>query len=243
MQIELEKIKEKYSFKRLLDLLNNFTNKDISSKEIDVIEREVDLYWKEHYKDFSKYYSYEYLYIGLNCFKKYSKNCVLKTYEYLNDKNIKTILDYGAGPGWTTNLLQRLFPDAQVYYFNLEDDSSESDQNIYFTKYKVEKIKVLNSLDEVKNKKFDIIFASELFEHIEKPIDILRMLMPLCSKYFITSNAFGPEAYGHFTSYDVDGEILLPRETSKKFLKEMRTEFKDMKIKTWNSRPRIFERK
>ncbi len=235
---KISEFKEKYSNAMCLELINGFLQKDLSYQDVDDLEKIVDVDWKIDYKNFNRYYSYEYLYIALNCFKKYSKNSVFKTFEYLGSEKIEKILDLGAGIGLTTNLLQDLFPNSKVYYLNLE----KSLQNEFFEKIKKPEIVIINNEEDLYNNEFDIIFASELFEHIENPIDLLRKTMKICNKFFVTSNAFGPEAYGHFTSYLVDDVVLAPRETSKKFLKTMREEFEDMKIKTWNSRPRIFKR-
>lgn len=235
---DITEFKEKYSNTRCLKIINDFLQKDLSYQDVDDLEKIVDGEWKTIYKNFDKYYSYEYLYVALNCFKKYSKNSVFKTFEYLGSEKIEKILDLGAGIGLTTNLLQDLFPNSKVYYLNLE----KSLQNDFFEKIKKKEIQIINNEEDLYDNKFDIIFASELFEHIEKPIELLKKTMKICDKFFITSNAFGPEAYGHFTSYSVDDVVLAPRETSKKFLKTIREEFEDMKIKTWNSRPRIFKR-
>lgn len=235
MKTNNKKINEKY-----LISINNFLNKSLTYKEINKIEEKIDFFWKKHYKNFIKYYSYEYLYISFNCFKKYSKNCVLETYKYTYNKNIKTILDYGAGIGLTTNLLQELFPKSQVYYINLKN----SLQDKYFLVIKNKKIKVLNSLNIIKKEKsFDIIFASELFEHIEEPINLLRILMKKCKKYFIINNSFGSDAYGHFNLYIYNKKKLTSRNISKLFLKTIREEFEEIEIKNWNNRPRIFKRK
>ncbi len=233
-----EEIKEKYSNARCLKIINDFLQKDLSYQDVDDLEKIVDEEWKRNYKNFDKYYTYEYVYVALNCFKKYSKNSVFKTFEYLGSEKINKILDLGAGIGLTTNLLQDLFPNSEVYYLNLE----KSIQNDFFEKIKKEKIKIINNEEDLYNNSFDIVFASELFEHIEKPIELLEKTMKICNKYYVTSNAFGPEAYGHFTSYFIDDVVASPREASKKFLKTIREEFEDMKIKTWNSRPRIFKK-
>ncbi|MFA5394998.1 MAG: class I SAM-dependent methyltransferase [Methanogenium sp.] len=234
----ISELKEKYSNAKCLKTINDFLQKDLTYQDVDDLEKIIDEEWKTNYKNFDKYYSYEYIYIALNCFKKYSKNSVFKTFEYLGSDKIEKILDLGAGIGLTTNLLQDLFPNSKVYYLNLE----KSLQNDFFEKIKNPKIEIINNEEDLYNNKFDIIFASELFEHIEKPIELLKKTMKICDKYFVTSNAFGPEAYGHFTSYSVDDIVFAPRETSKKFLKTIREEFEEMKIKTWNSRPRIFKR-
>lgn len=232
-------IQEKYNLKNCLNSINAFLKKDLSFQDIDYLEKQIDLYWNEHYKDFNKYYDYEYLYISLNCFKKYSKNCILKIVEYLKDKNIKKILDFGAGIGLTTNMLQDLFSNSQVYYNNLESTI----QSEYFLSIKNKDIKILNTLKEITdNGPYDIIIASELFEHIEKPISLLKFLMKECNKYFVTVNSFNTNAYGHFKKFEHYGISFMPNDISKLFLRNIRTQFKEDEIKAWNSRPRIFKR-
>jgi|SRR3972149_6410646 len=230
---------KKYSFDILLKDLNNFLNKNLSFEDVDKLENEIDEYWKQHYYDFSKYYSYEYLYIALNCFKKYSKKFALTTFESLKNEKIETILDYGAGSGYTTNLLQDLFVESKVYYFNLE----KSLQNDYFLKNKHKNIKILNSDKELESMTFDLVFITELFEHAEKPLELLKKLLSVCSRFFVVSTSFKPEAYGHFQLYINNKEIWEPSKTSNYFYKEIKKDFQILNIKDWNNRLKIFERK
>lgn len=230
---------EKYNLKNCLNSINAFLKKDLSYQNINCLEKKIDLYWNEHYKDFNKYYDYEYLYISLNCFKKYSKNCVLKVVECLKDESIKKILDFGAGIGLTTNLLQDLFSNSQVYYTNLES----SLQNEYFLENKHNKIRILNSLEKTLIEgPYDLIMTCELFEHIEKPITLLKSLMSICSNYFTIENSFNTKAYGHFKRFNHYGIDYKPDEITKLFLRNIRSQFEEIEIEAWNFRPRIFKR-
>jgi len=239
LYIHMLRINKKYNLENCLNSINIFLNKNLSYKNINDLEEKTNIYWNEHYKDFSKYYDYEYLYIALNCFKKYSKNCVLKIFEYLKDKKIEKILDFGAGIGLTTNLLQDLFLDSPVYYTNLES----SLQNKYFLENKNNDIKILNSLEEILlNGPYDLIVACELFEHIEKPISLLKNLMRVCNNYFGIENSFNTDAYGHFKEFNHYGINYKPDDITKLFLRNIRSQFEEIEIEAWNFRPRIFKR-
>jgi cyclopropane fatty-acyl-phospholipid synthase-like methyltransferase len=153
----------------------------------------------------------------------------------LKGKKIKSILDYGAGLGLTSMQLAESFPNAKVYYYNYPG----SLQDKFFLSLKDSRINYLKKVDG----EYDVIFCSELFEHIKRPLDLLKDLMNRCNRYFCTSNAFGTKSYGHYDLYDVNGGMMEPRRTSKIFYKTMREQFKDAEIPSWNGRPRLFIRK
>ena len=219
----------------LLKEVNKFTGFNIKSfKDVTMLEKETDYFWNKHPGDLSKYESFHYLYIALNCYKKYSRNSVKRLSEALPKKEIKSILDFGAGLGLTSLQLAEEYPNAKVSYYNYPG----SLQDRFFLSIKDDKVEYLKKLTG----EYDVIFCSELFEHIEKPIDLLKKLMLRCKKYFCVSNAFGTKSYGHYDAYIVDDHVVKPRKTSKIFNETMREQFKDSKIRSWNGRPRLFKR-
>lgn len=203
-------------------------------------EKELDDWWYENYPDFSRYQSYHYLYAGLNCFNNYSKQCALYAHQYLGDKNIKSIVDVGAGIGLSTMLLADLFPEAKVYYNNI----TPSLQADFFEAHKDSKnITDITEKEMMQHGPFDMLFASEYFEHFEYPMRQTDFLLNKVGfKYLVINNSFNVRAYGHFKEFK-HNETLTPKNMSKLWLKTVRQDFSDLKVKCWNGRPKMFEKK
>jgi len=239
--INMNEILNKYKYKDLLNNINIFLNKNLSIKDVEELENSIDDYWCKGngYKDFSIYFKDIYLYAALRCFVRFSKDTVLKTYSVLKNEDIKSILDYGVGIGLTTNLISDLFKNSKVYYYNLDN----SIQKIYFNKIKNNDIEILNNEKDVFERKYDVIFLLELFEHIEYPIDLLHQLLNVCNKYLVINNTFKFCAYGHFKEYYYSNNVYSPRQMSKLFLKEINMYCNKLPVCFWNDRPKIFLKK
>lgn len=113
---------------------------------------------------------------------------------YKND--IKGVLDIGCGCGFTCLHLKQIFKKCNICGVNLKDTyqykfCKQLDFNLYNEYTKI-------------NKKIDLIFASEFFEHIEKPIELVEKLINKFNpKFIITANAFNTKSIGHFSNYIV----------------------------------------
>jgi hypothetical protein len=205
-------------------------------------EFELDNWWYDHYKDFSRYTSWHYLYAGLNCFDSFSKPCATYAKQYLGDRKIKTIVDVGAGIGLSTMLLADLFPSARVYYNNIVP-SLQADFFEAHKHYCSNPPQAVTEKDLLGHGPFDMLFASEYFEHFEEPMKQTHFLLDQVGfKYLIVNNSFNVKAYGHFNEYEGD-DSLTPREMSKLWLRNARCEYKELTVKCWNGRPKIFEKK
>ena len=86
-------------------------------------------------------------------------------------KNIK-ILDFGAGNGGFLFKAKEVANDV----FGIEPEMQ------FKSFFKKNKLNILNSLDELKSKKFDLITAFHVFEHLKEPLKILNDLMPHVSE-------------------------------------------------------------
>ena len=87
--------------------------------------------------------------------------------------------------------------------------------------------------------KVDLVFASEYFEHFERPVEHLEdVIQKLKPTYWIIANSFGTDAIGHFQTYRHNDEFYDSREISRLFSQTMKTYGYD-KVKTncWNNRP------
>ena len=84
----------------------------------------------------------------------------------------KKILDFGAGNGGFLFKAKEVANDV----FGIEPEMQ------FKSFFKKNKLNILNSLDELKSKKFDLITAFHVFEHLKVPLKILNDLMPHVSE-------------------------------------------------------------
>ena len=197
--------------------------------------------------DYSVYNDSSFLSDIWACWIVYSRKYLLNinSKKYLSDKSIiedmgdiKTIIDLGCGFGYTTAGLKELFPKADVFGTNIEN----SCQFKIATEYS--KLYNFYIIPDIKDKKADLIFASEYFEHIEKPVQHLIDIINICNpKYFIIANSFNTKALGHFNSYNINKLYLDGKTTSREFNNTLRIYgYKKIDTKLWNNRPTYWKK-
>ena len=259
--MDLNELKAEYSFKTWLRRMNLFVVGLKDSKpgfaltlpqdkktSMAFEEKELDNWWYDNYPDFSRYKSYHYLYAGLNCFDRFSKPCAFYAKQYLGDRKIKSIVDVGAGIGLSTMLLAELFPEAKVYYNNI----TPSLQAEFFEAHKgyrannvqeSARVADITEKEMMQHGPFDMLFASEYFEHFEYPMRQTDFLLNQVGfKHLVINNSFNVKAYGHFKEFK-HNETLTPKKMSKFWLKTVRESYYELDVKCWNGRPKIFEKK
>jgi len=227
-------------WKEVKEKLNSYLNRDIlNDNELAKIEECIDNNWYlTGEKDFSVYSDNRYLQIAYLCFKHYSRGFMLKAVPVIEEIEPKNILDVGAGIGATTAMLAKRFENSVVYYQNLPGEQFN------FAKYLLESFNNINYILSVEEAiQADLIIGVELFEHIKQPISLLIRLLSLQPKALIISNSFGAKAYGHFSSFIVDGVEVSPTKISKCFNNTLRDAGYKIDIRSksfWNSRPTIW---
>ena len=90
----------------------------------------------------------------------------------------------------------------------------------------------------------DLIFASEYFEHFEKPIehlsDVLRNIDP---RYMLIANTFNGKAVGHFNSYVHHNKKYDGKTISKMFNDTLRQHgYEKIETNCWNNRPNYWKK-
>jgi hypothetical protein len=163
-----------------------------------------------------------------------------------NHKNDKCIVDLGCGFAYTTATIKQIFPNADVFGTNLDNTLQMS---VAKTMAKDYNFTMLSDSSEL-NSEADLVFASEYFEHFERPIDHLDYIVDKINpKAMLIANAFGPVAIGHFKVYEVKTNELFGYEwidaksTGKLFNKRMRElGYKKVITKLWNNRPAYWVR-
>lgn len=212
---------------------------------------------QSHSPDYSVYGEDEYIAELWACWKVYSRQHLrnLKRPDSLFDHSIvsehmndKTIVDLGCGFAYTTSAIKQIFPNADVYGTNLDNTLQMSVARQMAKDYDfnmvTDPLLIPTSVD--------LAFASEYFEHFERPIEHLDYLIQTINpKAFLIANAFGPKAIGHFDMYEVylknlfgDYQWIQANNMSVIFSDRMRYHgYKKIETKLWNNRPSYWVKK
>jgi SAM-dependent methyltransferase len=176
------------------------------------------------------------------CWIKYSRG-YLKAIE--RDKqqygNPARILDLGCGFGYTTAALKEIFPAAEVIGTNVVNSSQWALAESLGRQYG---FTLIDEAGTIQNS-FDLIFASEYFEHFEEPIRHLRAVLKYFDPtYLVVANTFSGEAIGHFTEYrDLDDQYKTGGEMSRLFNATLSEYgYKQKETTYWNNRPTVWHR-
>lgn len=237
----LEDFKEKYNKSDLsVDLINEdilLDSKVLHDKYMDVWYESI----KENYNNPAYWIYGDPLYLSevFICWKKYARNYI-RNLKKLNLKP-KRILDLGCGIGFTTVAFSQMY-DCEVYGTNIENTLQYDINKFVIEKYEAKRCHIVGSNLEAPGK-FDLIFASEFFEHITNPIELLvNILKTYEPKYLVFANSFSPKAIGHFNNYWYNDILLDCKKTSRLFSKTLK-EFGYKKVETnfFNGRPAVWK--
>lgn len=152
----------------------------------------------------------------------------------LSDK-IKKVVDVGCGFGYTTLALKQMFRNAEVIGTNIE----------YTTQIKVgQELGASNQFDVISDyssigKNVDLVFASEYFEHFEKPIEhLLDVIECTETRAFLFANSFGTKSVGHFNEYKIDNKMIDGKKVSRIFHERLKKlGYVRVPTNMWNNKP------
>ncbi len=205
--------------------------------------------------DYSVYDNVYYLADCWVCWKKYSREYIKsiiseKSLAAKDDHNnwynlksiranmgaINKIADLGCGTGYTCAAFKELFT-CPVYGTNIKDTNQwkiceRIAQETGFI--------LTDKIENVGNA--DMVFASEYFEHFERPVEHLReVLTTLKPKHFLFANTFNAKSIGHFNIYKDQDKDYTGKEIARLFAKTLR-DFKYTSVETncWNKRPNYY---
>jgi SAM-dependent methyltransferase len=203
---------------------------------------------KDGNPDYSLYDTDDYVLDTYFCFEKYSRRYIKELTKGRNfEDNIPflttikqsthSIVDVGCGIGYSTAAFKELLPDHDVYGFNLSNTTQYKICEKVADKYN---FNLTGSLEKIGN--IDTIFASEYFEHFEKPIEHLKEIVNITNpKYFIIANSFNTTSIGHFITYKHNGKEIDQFKISRLFNENvLACGYKKVKSKIFNSKPNIF---
>lgn len=151
-------------------------------------------------------------------------------------RDAKSVADLGCGIGYTTAGLKELFPHASVYGTQLAGFQFDVATEIG----KERQFRVCEKVES----QTDLIFASEYFEHFQKPVEHLVDVIDVADpKYFIIASSFGSRSVGHFDWYIVDGVKILNRSVGRIFNQMLRRRgYVQIETGYWNNRPTVWQK-
>lgn len=198
--------------------------------------------------DYTVYSEDDYINESFYCWKTYSRKYLLMLQKYIITNNIDisdihNILDLGCGIGYTTVGLSAIFTNANIFGTNKKDSTQYIMDNISTDNFN--NIMIIDENDTLNFNNIDLVFASEFFEHLDHPIDLLSALIDKYHpKYFITANTFTQPAIGHFSYYYYNNNKYIGRDISKIFNNILRNN-NYIKVNTgfWNNRPAVWKLK
>lgn len=215
--------------------------RELDTRRADPKKDPVIIRWLESVErgepDFGIYDSDFYLGALWACWVGYSRASLKAIKAKCTFPEAKVVVDVGNGIGYTTLALSGLFPDARVVGTNLPDVRQARIADGLG-------VEVVDGPEEVRSEA-TIVFASEYFEHFERPIDHLReVIFHLSPEYLVVVNSFSITAIGHFPRYIVSERLVDPPVVSRAFGSELRTlGYEKLKLPIWNARPAVWRRK
>ena len=224
-----------YTMSVIRDRLNENLGTSWTKEDMEAANQALEDYWYANYPDYSKYSSPEYMLEALySC--QYSIQYV-KALAKLYPHPLESIVDYGAGLGESTNLLQDLYPKATVYYYNLPGA-----QTNYFRKYGNPLVHVITNPVDLPDADCYVLF--EVMEHVVSPWQELDMITPHIKKLLCCSNRFNVLAYGHHKDFTApDGTVVDQHKMARVFNKHLATKYDRLPIKVFNGMPGFWQKK
>lgn len=238
---------ERYDF--MFDEINKFTNQNKEQYGCDYFGASTKLWYdtyRESGNDDALYDLPEYLWCCIGsyiCSSKQYVQKIAKAFEKMQVKP-KKILDFGAGVGLATYDLAEAFPDATIYYYNISKNQLSLFQQM-LEKWPKENIVLIDKVDDLRD--IDVVFCSELFEHIKEPVSLFKYVSEIHGvKMILEASSFRfSDVAGHYETFKFDDEIVSCNETQKRFNKNVRklgfeSSSKLYGISCWNNRPNIW---
>lgn len=185
---------------------------------------------------------------SINLLKNLMNNKKNKTVDCFNEKqldffkNIKYIVDLGAGIGITTLFLSKIFPNAIIYYTNLKSKQSQCAEKM-FDNYNCNNIIILENCNNINQ--CDLLLSLNYFEHFYEPFkEINNVFDKLSPKFILDSTDFQHCFIGHFENYKINNEIVYYKKCSqiyKDFLNK--NNYYKHNIHMWNDIPKVYYKK
>jgi len=215
----------------------------------------LDVYWRKN-RDCGWLYNHaDYKWDSVNCSIYCSPGSALGLVKWLkvNGRDPQRMMDFGAGPGFTSLLLAANFPDAEVHHVEINPELSAMCR--WFTReLGLHNVKtVLDAEGE-----YDTISAFEVVEHfsaddmvgVGDPMTLTdQLILPYAGSntVFAYATEWGAEknyqALGHFREYTFDGKTVgFLNRPGAQFTKAMKRRGWDRVYQGFNGKPRVYLR-
>ena len=201
-----------------------------------------------NYPNYGVYNRAEYLNEVFLCWKTYSRRYLMLLDKWLDKEDcpmkrdeIGRVLDLGCGLALSTIGLKAIFPEAEVYGTN--EGCSEQIKFDRLITSNFRDIHIVADNFGIEGQ-FDVVFASEFFEHIYSPLEFLdKIIVQYRPKYIVFANTFTQMAIGHFYKYSVNrsGIEVLGEDMPRAFTKVLKNwGYEKIQTKFYNNRPNIY---
>lgn len=189
--------------------------------------------------DYSVYDDIEYIADTFSCWIIYSRQYLRMLVNFPTLVStldvIETVADVGCGIGMSTVALSQVFPDATIYGTNLPDTIQTTLAKNLASRYSFE---IHPTLD----KKPDLVFASEYFEHFKNPLTELATVLHDQPRYLVVASTFTQPSIGHFDDYEHEDQPIPGRQMGRAFNTAMTTYgYRRLRTPFWNNRPAIWQ--
>tara|TARA_R100000664_G_scaffold34220_1_gene55218 strand:- start:3645 stop:4451 length:807 start_codon:yes stop_codon:yes gene_type:complete len=197
--------------------------------------------------DYSVYNNHYYIIDIYNCWIVYSRKylsqiqkvCLFGSTITIKNyiSNGSAIIDLGCGMGLTTSTLKSIYPKKQVFGTNIETSFQYKIAEHFSKKYN---FKIISDISLLPTN--GTIFASEYFEHFQRPVEHLyQIIKQLRPKHLLIANTFNGDAIGHFNIYHHLNKKLSSKQMNIFFNKCLKSfGYKKVKTKLWNNRPALW---
>lgn len=172
------------------------------------------------------------------CWIVYSRKSLLMLRKFLSRLDgVRRVADLGCGIGYTTAGLVEMFPGSEVYGTQLENTFQYQLTAAVGVERGFRVCPVVES-------NTDLIFASEYFEHFERPIEHLHdVIISANPRYLVLVNSFAPTSIGHFNYYKNLDVIVSNLNMGRVFNSALRAAgYTKCVTGFWNNRPAVWER-
>jgi SAM-dependent methyltransferase len=171
------------------------------------------------------------------CWVVYSRKYLLQL-RTIRDRftDVASIADLGCGFGYTTAGLVELFPGVRVCGTNLEQTFQ------FATATAVGRQHGFDVVPKV-SRPTDLVFASEYFEHFDRPVDhLFDVIATARPRYFVIANAFSATSIGHFDCYHYRQATVPNAAMGRLFNAGLRHHgYGSVETGFWNNRPAVWK--